>query len=88
MSYCGGNGIALDVAQVLNSEPAYTRGLGYCCEIRALEWGRKVKEPGGFLPELDTTDSAIVEHQHLYRQARLAQTEETSDPHREPPSLD
>ena len=74
----------LDLARVLKPDPAHTDGFGHRGEIWVLELGAEWKKTGGFLFELDKAERAVVEHDHLYRQAELYEAEEVAHQHREP----
>ena len=74
----------LDIGRVFEPDPAHADGFGHCREIRVLEVGAEWEKTGGFLLELDEAERAVVEHDHLNRQAELHQTEKITHQHRKP----
>ena len=74
----------LDIGRVFEPDPADADGFGHCGEVRVVEIGAEWEKTGGFLLELDEAECAIVEHDHLERQAELHQAEKVAHQHREP----
>jgi hypothetical protein len=74
----------LDVARVLEPDPAHADSFRHGREIRILEFRAGGEEACRFLLDLDEAKGAVVEHDDFYRQTQLHQAEEIAHQHGKP----
>src|SRR5215475_4257579 len=73
----------LDVARILEADPAHADGFRHRREIRILELGAEVEKSRRLLLDLDEAERAVVEHDHLDRQIVLNKRQKVAHQHRE-----
>jgi hypothetical protein len=75
--------LAFDFSRILDAHALDADGPHHGREVRIDKFGSRVEEPGRLLFELDETEGAIVEHDHLHRELQLREAQKIAHQHGE-----
>src|SRR5690349_6459814 len=66
---------------ILEADAADPNSLRHRREVRVLKLGPEVEKSGGLLLELNEAERAVIEYNHLHRQAELVEADEIAHQH-------